>query len=85
MAIRLKVQDTKATLKVYNEDTASFTASEGVPIYPNDYRGSYVVTPTQETQVLETNRLMMTNNVTINPIPSNYGLITWNGSTLTVS
>ena len=24
-------------------------------------------------------------NVTVNPIPSNYGLITWNGSVLTVS
>ena len=51
----------------------------------NTYTGAYEVTPTQSTQILETNGLKMTDNVTINPIPSNYGLITWNGSTLTVS
>lgn len=50
-----------------------------------DYTGPYVVTPTQGTQVLLTDDKHMTGNVTINPIPSNYGLITWNGSYLTVS
>lgn len=49
------------------------------------YTGSYVVTPTQSTQVLYTDDLRMTDNVTVNPIPSNYGLITWDGSVLTVS
>lgn len=49
------------------------------------YSGRYTVTPTRETQVLETANLKMAENVTINPIPSNYGLITWNGSTLVVS
>ena len=49
------------------------------------YAGPYEVTPTQETQVLQTDRLRMTSDVVVNPIPSNYGLITWNGSVLTVS
>ena len=49
------------------------------------YTGSYTVTPTQETQTLYTDDLRMTDNVTINPIPSNYGLITWNGAVLTVT
>lgn len=49
------------------------------------YEGSYVATPSAEAQVLETKNLRMTDNVTVNPIPSNYGLITWNGSVLTVS
>lgn len=49
------------------------------------YRGEYTVTPTDEAVVLSTNGLRMTDNITVNPIPSNYGLITWNGSTLTVS
>lgn len=52
----------------------------GVP-----YQGEYVVTPTLETQILHTAGTGMSQDVTINPIPSNYGLITWNGSTLTVS
>ena len=49
------------------------------------YEGSYSVTPSTETQVLNTQYKTMSQNVTINPIPSNYGLITWNGSTITVS
>lgn len=53
---------------------------EGTP-----YTGSYQITPSAETQTLQTSGLLMTNDVVVNPIPSNYGLITWNGSTLTVS
>lgn len=49
------------------------------------YEGGYVVTPTEETQILQTANLKLTDNITINPIPSNYGRITWNGSVLTVS
>lgn len=49
------------------------------------YEGPYEVTPTQNTQVLETAGKHMQTAVTINPIPSNYGLITWDGSALTVS
>ena len=58
-----------------------------VPLYvlPPAYTGSYEVTPSDTEQVLETDAFYMNGNITINPIPSNYGLITWNGSTLTVS
>lgn len=49
------------------------------------YEGEYVVTPTAETQVLQTADLKMKQNLTVNPIPSNYGLITWNGSFIMVS
>ena len=50
-----------------------------------DYRGPYEVTPSPETQVLETQNTRMTQNVTVHPIPSNYGLIEWNGAFLKVS
>ena len=49
------------------------------------YTGETTVTPTQETQVLETANHSMLENITVNPIPENYGLITWDGSVLTVS
>lgn len=49
------------------------------------YDGSYTVSPTNETQTLETSGKLLTRNLTINPIPSNYGLITWSGAVLTVS
>ena len=49
------------------------------------YTGSYEVIPTQYEQTLQTQDKLMTDNVRVLPIPSNYGLITWNGSVLTVS
>ena len=49
------------------------------------YHGSYEVTPSSEAQVLDTDTLILDGNITINPIPSNYGLITWDGSIITVS
>lgn len=50
-----------------------------------EYRGAYVVTPTEEEQTLQTNARTMRDDVIIRPIPSNYGRITWDGRTLTVS
>lgn len=49
------------------------------------YEGSYVITATSERQVLPTARKLMTDDMVIEPIPSNYGRIDWNGSILTVS
>ena len=50
-----------------------------------EYEGPFEFTPTQETQTIPTDHTVLLDNITINPIPSNYGLITWNGATLTVS
>ena len=49
------------------------------------YDGPMEITPTQETQTLDTAMKWVLGDIVVNPIPSNYGLITWNGSTLTVS
>ena len=49
------------------------------------YPGPYEVTPSRETQELLTDGYQMDGNVTVYPIPSNYGLITYNGYELTVS
>ena len=49
------------------------------------YDGQYEFTPTQQTQTVATFDKLLTQNITINPIPSDYGKITWNGSILTVS
>ncbi len=66
---------------------AGMAASITVPkvVSPPTYEGAYDVTPGDAAVTLETAGLVMARNVTINPIPSNYGRITWNGSTLTVS
>lgn len=49
------------------------------------YDGPTEITPSEETQVLQTDHHAVRANITINPIPSNYGLITWDGHTITVS
>lgn len=49
------------------------------------YAGPSEVTPSGDEQVLATAGQLMTEDITVHKIPSNYGLITWNGSVLTVS
>ena len=53
-------------------------------VFP-EYDGPYLVTPTRETQILETRNRVLLDRVTVGPIPQNYGLITYNGATITVS
>lgn len=48
------------------------------------YTGEYTVTPGEEEQTLPTEGLVMEQNVTVEPIPSSYGRITWDGNTLRV-
>lgn len=57
---------------------------EGVGEYPV-YAGEYEITPSLETQTLETAYRVLTSNVVIAPIPSNYGKISYDGSTLTIT
>lgn len=71
-------------------ESASLSAETGIPvarelIEREAYTGDYDITPSSEEIVLNTQYLRMTDNVRIAPIPSNYGLINWNGTTLTVS
>lgn len=72
-----------ANLSTVDEIVASISIPESTGGLP--YTGDYEVTPSDEIQVLATQGKSMSQNVTINPIPSNYGRITWNGSFLTVS
>lgn len=67
--------------------TGSIGGSLTVPqyVYPPVYTGEVEVTPSPDEQILETNEKYLTSNITIKPIPQNYGLITWDGSTLIVS
>lgn len=49
------------------------------------YDGITEITPSNQAQILQTSNKALTRNIVVNPIPSNYGLVTWNGSVLTVS
>lgn len=48
------------------------------------YQGAYEFIPSDSEQVVEIANLMALENIVINPIPSNYGKITWNGANLIV-
>lgn len=63
------------------QGTLTIPSTPGLELYP----GPYVFTPTEDTQAVEIKDYKASQDITINPIPSNYGLITWNGVTLTVS
>ena len=69
------------------ELTGEQTISGGLAPYKptGNYHGATEVTPSAETQVLPTAGKVLSSDITVNPIPSNYGLITWNGSVITVS
>ena len=49
------------------------------------YEGSYEFTPSPFIQYIQTKNKVLFDNIKINPIPSNYGLVTYNGSTITIS
>lgn len=83
------------TLHVEPDSDAALHVDEGADLALNlgekfegggtPYSGRYEVTPGESTQVLDTAYRKMAENVVVNPIPSNYGRITYNGSTITVS
>lgn len=74
--VGLHVGDDSLSLKVGGQ----FYAIGATP-----YTGDYEYTPTEETQVIPMSGLCALEDVVINPIPNNYGLITYNGSTIRVS
>lgn len=85
---RVRVDDaTSAAMRVGDPPAVTFGTGEYVPYVPaiDEYEGPYQVTPTTTAQTLATRGLLSTADIVVNPIPSNYGLIQWNGAVLTVS
>lgn len=82
------LNDTPVPLDVGEQTSVEWGSREYVPIVTTelpDWTGPYEATPTQETQVFDMNGYAMRGSFTVNPIPSNYGLVTWNGVVLSVS
>ena len=86
--MRLNTTFTPQTVAV-EINPATETVSIGNPVTRDyverdPYTGDYEVTPSSERQVLRTKNLRMTDDITIKPVPSYYGIIIWDGSTITV-
>ena len=73
------MQEVVAQAAAYTVDVASAVIVGGIP-----YSGSYSVEPGEETQVLPTASRMLNQNITVAPVPSNYGRIAYNGSGILV-
>ena len=81
-------EKTTAKLSVRGDNSISISANQYIAVRERGvetYDGAYEFTPTDEPQTIAIENKRATSNITINPIPSNYGKITWNGSFLTVS
>lgn len=84
-SIPLHVEDV-ALVGMTVAEGGSATLSVGAEVFsPAVYHGAYSVTPSGIAQVLATAGKALAEDVTVDPIPSNYGLVTWDGSSITVS
>ena len=72
-----------ATLSGVQSLTATLSLPQAVAV--DEYSGPYEFTPGNAPQVVALANKKATADITIAPVPQNYGLITWDGSTLTVS
>ena len=87
MSFRVKFR-TSEPLKVRFNPQESFGVKFGehieVPVV-DYYDGKYSITPSANEQTIPIIGKTARQNITVGAIPNNYGLITWNGSTITVS
>lgn len=63
---------------------ASFKNFQTVTEDLDVYTGQTTVVPSEVQQILQTDGKKIKSDVIIEPIPSNYGRIIWNGSTMTI-
>lgn len=77
------VIDGSCSLDVVRDGSANvITAIKGG--YPV-YAGPFEIAPAAEEQVIQMAGCVVPEDIKVGAIPSNYGLITWDGATLTVS
>lgn len=50
-----------------------------------EYEGEFEFTPADTAQIIPVGGYRLSQDIVINPIPSNYGHISWNGAYITVS
>ena len=49
------------------------------------YAGGYEFTPGDEDMTVRTENKVLTQDIVVRAVPSNYGKVAWDGSTLTIS
>lgn len=85
--VKLHVEET-GSASLHVTESGGATLHVGGSMYavgPPRYAGPYEVTPGQDVQVLATEGKHTMENIVVQSVPWYYGLITYNGSTITVS
>lgn len=74
------------TLRGTLQSTSDLSADLTVPPIRGGipYGGRYEVTPTEETQILPTRGRILARDIIVNPIPTNYGRVTWTSGHLLI-
>ena len=83
----IEVEPSEYEVSLESEEDLDFIVENefAFVIEKESYSGPYIVVPSKYAQVLNTEDKFLDSNITVEAIPSNYGLITWNGAVLTVS
>ena len=89
MTIPMTVSSNNETFKV-SVSSSSVTIPVGFDckiVYTDlpNYDGEYEFVPSSDRQVISTHDHSLLQDIVIDPIPDNYGRISWNGSVITVS
>ena len=66
------------------ERQISLEVNRGGQYFP-EYEGPLLITPGVQAQTIPKKYRVLMRNIVVGPVPSNYGLITYNGRTITVS
>lgn len=80
------VTPTPVRFRPTGADSKLWSGSEYIPATTAPmYEGDYTITPRGYAQTLSTEGYQLEHDIVVNPIPSNYGLVTYDGSVITVS
>ena len=74
-----------ATLHVSDDSTSLKIGGQFYAIGTPEYSGNYEIEPSENYQTIPMEGLRAAHNVVVDPIPNNYGLITYDGTGITVS
>lgn len=80
----IKRPSASAVAVIARPGLSAAAAIAGGKSYPL-YSGEYSFVPTTEEQTIETKGFALLENIVIAPIPSNYGLVSWNGLGIRIS
>lgn len=83
--VNLEIDSLYQNLELILTNNEEYELTLGSPIERETYTGPTRVIPSQEEQVLKTTNTVLLKDIIIEKIPQNYGLITWDGSILTIS